>query len=128
MPSKSLEMKLNKITLALESFEEGKPLPISLHDINFLLGACSQLAINQDKLEESYKNDMGVATAEVVKFRNKWKQARQISVRLNENLTKHKQIATAAKNLSWWRSSKEVKRVLGSLDELDKKRALDFTA
>ena len=128
MVSKEIEQKINKISVALETFEEGKPLPISVADIHFVVGACTQYAINQEKLEETYKRDMETATSELTKFRDKWKVSRKHSVRLDEKITKYKQVVEAAKKLVWWQRSKGLQKQLGVLEELERKRPVDFTA
>lgn len=116
-----LKFKLDKIADALEEYKDGEHLPISVSDIHFVLGSCKQLLSNVGKLEKSYKDDMMAAAVEVDKFRNKWKEARKISGKLDTELGYHRQVSREAEKLSWWQKSSKIKMVLKSLASAKKK-------
>jgi len=117
-----IKKKMDKISTALDGFEEGKPLPISVNDIYYLLGCASQLLKDVENLEKAYKRDFMQLNQDVDKFREKWKEARQISVRLDGYIMKYKSIMTHVKKLSWWRKTKGLKLELKSFERLEKKQ------
>jgi hypothetical protein len=101
---------------ALEDFKPGKPLPIKISDIHFLIGACNKLIGNLVKLEESYKTDINAANAETDKFREKWKEARKISTKLDTELGYHRTVVAEANKMSEWRLSKRLRLALKTLE------------
>lgn len=118
-----LKFKLDKISDALEKYKDGEPLPISVSDIHFILGSCNKLLSNIGKLEKTYKDDMMAAGIEVAKFRDKWKEARQISTKLDSERMYLRQVSIQAENLSSWRKSKKLKLALNTLNAAKKKFA-----
>lgn len=119
--SETLRSKLARIEKSLESYEEGQPLPISLSDIFFVIGACSSLLNNIENMEASYKRDMKAASHDVDRFRDKWKESRKICTRLDNERMSLRAVKKEAESLSWWRGSKGLSAALQSYDRSIKK-------
>lgn len=115
--------EIKRLELALNQYEEGKPLPISIADIHFIIGACSRLLDSADHWEKTYQTDINKLNEDVSKFRNKWKTARNICVKLDNQTMIHKQILREVENLKWWQKSKKLKLVLQSFYRSQKKHA-----
>ena len=120
----TLATKISTMRLALENYKSGQPLPISINEIHFILGACDQLLSNIEKLEKSYKTDIGYAAKEVEKFRDKWKAARHLCTRQDNKIMAYRHIIATVKRLSWWRKSKDIKKQLASLARFEKKNKI----
>jgi hypothetical protein len=117
----SVRSKLNQLSKALEYYKEGEPLPISIADIYFIMGACDRLLISVDKLEESYKTDVAAVNEEVNRFRGKWKASRKVSTRLNNEVMALRQVMKQASKLSFWRKTSSLKAALKSYEGGKKK-------
>lgn len=122
--SEDLRSRLSRLNALLDNFKEGQPLPISLADIHYVFGACGILLKNIDTVEESYKRDMEIASNEVQRFRNKWKEARKLSVILDGRITRMKQIILEAKKLSWWRKTSPLKAHIKGLEVYESKKSI----
>lgn len=114
--TEGLREKITRIGIALDNYQEGKPLPVSLADLHFLIGASSTLLSNINKLESTYKIDLAAASSDVEKFRDRWKDARAVSTRRDNDVMSGRQVITHARNLSWWRKTKPLKLALASYD------------
>ena len=120
--AETIKEKIAKIEKALDAYKGGsEPLPITVNDIYFIIGACSELIQNVKNLESSYKSDFIRLNEDLEKFRNKWKEARQIASNLNMKIHRLTAVMTHVKNLSWWRKSKALKKELQLLKEFDRK-------
>lgn len=117
-----LQRKIDKVLNALEDFEEGKPLPISIHDIQFLVGACQSLLKQIRKVNSAYKTDFIKLNEDVDKWKQEYKRARQMVCRHDETIMKYKQVIRQVKLLPNWRQSKGLRKELESLAELEKNR------
>jgi len=120
--SDEIKKKISQMSAALENFEAGKPLPIAIEDIHFLLGCSTRLLKELRQLEVAYNRDFISLNEELDKFRSKWKEARKISVVLNERLSKYTAIIEIIKTLPWWMKSRRLKLELESLANLEKKK------
>ncbi len=120
--NKDIEQKLNKISHALDTFEEGKPLPISVADIHYIVGAATKLSEMVTRSELAYKADIKKRNEEVEKYKAKYQEARHISCKLTETIHAGRRVIEAATMLSWWRRSKELTSHLESLAEVVRKQ------
>jgi len=118
--SDEIKKKVDKMIEALDNFEEGKPLPIAIEDIHFLIGCTNRLLKDLKQLENSYRVDFTRLNEDLERFRHRWKSARRVAVTLDAKITKYNLIISHIRDLPWWRMSKAIKLELESLDRVEK--------
>ena len=117
---KVLKERLNKVKLALESYEEGErkdPLKVTTDDINFIVGASDKLIDRIEKLEKCYENDFKSLNERLDKKNQDYQKMRKIMLDIDAKANKYKQVIRQVRLLSWWQKSKGLKAELKSLDE-----------
>lgn len=116
-----LQRKMNKVENALEDFKEGEPLPISINDIHFLVGACQTLLSQVRKLTEAYKTDFIRLNEQADNLREDYRKARMMVCRHDQIMAKYKQVIKQVKLLPHWRRSKGLRLELASLENITDK-------
>ena len=90
-----LRERLEKIKVVLDSYDPtvpGKPLAVTVEDINFLAGACDSLLAQYAKLQSAYQNDFKSLHEKIENQDKEYKNLRKITDRLSERCTKYKQV------------------------------------
>jgi hypothetical protein len=116
--TEGIREKLDRMAESLDNFEEGKTLPISIGDIQFIIGACNHLLSSVERHEQTYKRDVMEVGVDRDKFRDKWKEARQISTRLGNERMALLQVLNQARLV--WIKPKALKSAIASYDTRSK--------
>ena len=109
--------RLNKIERALDDYQEGEKLPISINDIYYVLGACDQLLKDLSRTQRAYQSDFQKLNAQVVKWQTEHKKVRKLVVRQDELITKYRQVIRQVMKMK--RPTKSVKLELKSLAQIE---------
>lgn len=120
--SHKLETRLAQINLKVKNIDpEKKTISVTGDDINFMLGACEQLLVNQKKIESFYSKEVQRLNAEVEKRKADYDHARKYITAQGNFIQKFRQVMNQVRLLKFYFPRRGLSLELESFNEAERK-------